>query len=175
MKPVGPDQRLSVGIWTEDRSATAMDTSSGVAPAPENQPQDRAEQREAGDCAIYVHAATARERLIARRLVGLEIMHLTFLAARGYGHADASAGVGAARRAVPAFFIGVDQIAIFAMHHALAGDQGADIAPHIQPDLLHVLVEMAPACVGWQLGQRRPDVQVGGGVTVIQEALAGAG
>jgi len=57
---------------------------------------------------------------IPRRLIDLEIMHLAFLAAGRDGHAYASAGVGAAGGPVPAFLIGVDQIAIFPMHHALA-------------------------------------------------------
>ena len=57
---------------------------------------------------------------IPRRLIDLEIMHLAFLAAGRDRHAYASAGVGAACGPVPAFLIGIDQIAIFPMHHALA-------------------------------------------------------
>lgn len=66
--------------------------------------------------------AFARMKLpsIPRRLIDLEIMHLAFLAAGRDRHAYASAGVGAACGPVPAFLIGIDQIAIFPMHHALA-------------------------------------------------------
>ena len=108
---------------------------------------------------------------IPRRLIDLEIMHLAFLAARRDRHAYASASVGAACGPVPAFLIGIDQIAIFPMHHALARDQGADIAPDIKPDLRHVFVEMAPARGGRQLRERRPDVQVGRCMAVIEETL----
>jgi hypothetical protein len=61
-----------------------------------------------------------RQPSIPRRLIDLEIMHLAFLAAGRDRHAYASAGVGAACGPVPAFLIGIDQIAIFPMHHALA-------------------------------------------------------
>ena len=54
---------------------------------------------------------------IPRRLIDLEVMHLAFLAAGRDRHAYASAGVGAACGPVPAFLIGVDQIAIFPVHH----------------------------------------------------------
>src|SRR5437867_12609365 len=57
---------------------------------------------------------------IPRRLIDLEIMHLAFLAAGRDRHSYASTGVGAACGPVPAFLIGIDQIAIFPMHHALA-------------------------------------------------------
>src|SRR3954471_24254676 len=98
-----------------------------------------------GGCGLFpLLPAPAKPRLISGWLVGLEIMDLAFLAARRDGHADAPAGVGTAGGPVPAFLIGIDQVAIFPMHHTLAGDQGADIAVHVQPDFLHIFVEMAP-------------------------------
>src|SRR5882757_7724483 len=93
--------------------------------------------------------------LVSGWLIGLEIVDLPFLAARRYGHAYASAAIWAAGGTVPAFFIGIDQVAIFAMDQAGAGDQCTDIAVNIEPDLLHVLVEMTPAGVGRQLCERR--------------------
>ena len=61
-----------------------------------------------------------RRPSIPRRMIDLEIMRLAFLAAGRGRHTYASAGVGAAGGPVPAFFIGIDQIAIYPMHHALA-------------------------------------------------------
>jgi len=57
---------------------------------------------------------------IPSRLIELEIMHLAFLAAGRDRHAYAPAAVGATGGPVPALFIGIDQIAIFPVHRALA-------------------------------------------------------
>jgi hypothetical protein len=57
---------------------------------------------------------------IPRWLIDLKIMHLAFFAAGRDCHAYASASVGAACGAVPAFLIGIDQIAIFSTNDALA-------------------------------------------------------
>jgi hypothetical protein len=65
-------------------------------------------------------ARLCRSCLIPRRRVDLVVMHLAFLAARRDRHADALAGIGATGGAVPAFLIGVDQVAIFAVHHTCA-------------------------------------------------------
>ena len=80
----------------------------------------------------------------SRSLVDLEIMDLAFLAPRRHRHAYAFAGVGAAGGTVPAFFIGVDHVAQFAMDHSDAGDQRTDIAVNIDPELHHVGVPVAP-------------------------------
>ena len=109
--------------------------------------------------------------LLSFRLIGLVIMDLTFLAPRCHRHAYASARVGAAGGAVPAFFIGVDHVTIFATNHADAGDQRADIAVNIDPELHHVGVPVAPVGGGRQFREVRPDVQIGRGMAVIQEAL----
>src|SRR5881397_2777677 len=107
-------------------------------------------------------------------LVDLVIMDLAFLAPRCHRHAYAFAGVGAAGGTVPTFFIGIDYVAQFAMDHSDAGDQRTDIAVNIDPELHHVGVPVAPVGGGRQLREVHSDVQVGGGMAVIQEALARA-
>src|ERR1044071_7127710 len=75
----------------------------------------RAGQRKKDSAKLERSAAVP---LISRRLVDLEIMDLAFLAARRDRHAYASAGIGATGGPMPAFLIGIDQVAIFAMHNA---------------------------------------------------------
>src|SRR6267142_3524369 len=70
-------------------------------------------------------------------LVDLVIMDLAFLAPRCHRHAYAFAGVGAAGGTVPTFFIGIDYIAQFATDHPDVGDQRADIAVNVDPELHH--------------------------------------
>src|SRR3954466_7230276 len=97
---------------------------------------------------------------IPRRLVGLEVMNLTFLRTRRDRHAYAFAGVGAAGGTVPTLLICVDQVAIFAMDYPFTGDQPTDAAVNIEPHFLHNLVEMTPTGGGWQLRDVIRDVQV---------------
>src|SRR4029450_82768 len=104
-------------------------------------------------------------------LVGLEIMDLAFFAPRCHRHAYAFAGVRTTRGAVPAFFVGVDHVAQFAVDDSHAGDQRTDIAVDIHPELHHVGVPVAPVGGGRQFLQGHPDVQVRGGVAVVQKAL----
>src|SRR5437667_1351827 len=107
-------------------------------------------------------------------LVDLVIMDLAFLAPRCHRHAYAFATVGAAGRTVPTFFIGIDHVAQFAVDHSDAGDQRTDIAVNSHPELHHVGVPMAPVG-GWrQLREVHSEVQVGGGMAVIEEALSRA-
>src|SRR5712691_4296879 len=112
--------------------------------------------------------------LPAGPLVDLVIMDLAFLAPRCHRHAYAFASAGAAGGTVPTFFIGIDHVAQFAMDHPDAGDQRTDIAVNIDPELHHVGVPVAPVGGGRQLREVHSDVQVGGGMAVIQEALARA-
>src|SRR5713226_6750123 len=107
-------------------------------------------------------------------LVDLIIMDLAFLAPRGHRHAYAFSGASAAGGTVPTFFIGIDHVAQFAMNDSDAGDQRTDIAVHIDPELHHVGMPVAPVGDGRQLSEGRSDVQVGGGMSVIQKALARA-
>src|SRR4029079_914649 len=102
-------------------------------------------------------------------------MDLTFLAPRCHRHAYAFAGVGAAGGAVPTFFVGIDHIAQFAVNHTDAGDQGTDVTVNVDPELHHVRVPVTPTGGGRQFREVHPDVQVGGGMAVIQEAPARAG
>src|SRR6202034_182322 len=107
-------------------------------------------------------------------VIGLKIVDLAFFAARGYGHAYASASVGATGGSVPALFIGIEQVTVFTVDQADARDQRAHIPVNIEPDFLHVLVEMTPTGGGRQFGQWGPDIQVRGGMPIIQEAGTGA-
>jgi hypothetical protein len=108
---------------------------------------------------------------IPRRLVGLEVMDLPFFRARRHRHAYAFAGVGAAGGTVPTLLIGIDQVAIFAMDYPFTGNQRTDAAVNIEPHFLHILVEMTPTGGGWQLRDVIREVQVGGGMAIIQEAI----
>ena len=101
-------------------------------------------------------------------------MNLTFLAPRGHRHAYALTGVGAAGGPVPAFFIRIDQVAQFSMDHPDTGDERADIAVNVDPELHHVGVPVAQVGGGRQFRQVHSDVQVGGGMAVVQEASARA-
>src|SRR5262249_55188489 len=83
----------------------------------------------------------------------------------------AFAGVGAAGGTVPTFFVGIDHVAHLAMDHADAGNQRTDTAINIDPELHHVGVPVAPIGGGRQLREVHSEVQVGGSMAVIQEAL----
>src|SRR5215471_10820799 len=107
-------------------------------------------------------------------LVDLKVMDLAFLAPRRHRHSYAFAGVGAAGGTVPSLFIGIDHIAQLAVDQSDAGDQRADIAVNIDPELHHVGVPMAPVGDGRQLGEVHSDVQIGGGMTVVEKAITGA-
>src|SRR5258706_11918909 len=112
--------------------------------------------------------------LAAGPLVDLVIMDLAFLAPRCHRHAYAFTGVGAAGGTVPTFFIGIDHVAQFTMDHSDAGNQRTDTAVNSDPEFYHVGVPMAPVRNGRQLREVDSDVQVRGGMPVIQEALARA-
>src|SRR5262245_56019427 len=109
-----------------------------------------------------------------RSLVDLVVVNLAFFASRRHRHPYAFAGVGAACGTVPTLFIGVDHVAQFAMDHSDAGDQRTDIAVNIDPELHHIGVPVAPVGGGRQLREVHSDVQVGGGMAVIQEPLTRA-
>src|SRR6185503_16087214 len=107
-------------------------------------------------------------------LVDLVIVNLAFLAPRRHRHSYAFAGVGAAGGTVPTFFIRIDHVAHFATDDPDAGDQRTHIAVNIDPELHHVGVPVAPVGDRWQLREARSDVQVRGGMAVIEEAFTRA-